>query len=681
MYGRGPYGAIAVLSATSLTASVDARAQDDPIDPAELTATSLTSAERITGNKTLTSRLAESDPALLGRTDSTPVEVVVKLDYDSVATYQGPSTDLAATSPSVTGEELTGSTPAEQAYEGYIVDQENAFLDAVAAGGPRRARRSIVAQRVRRRCPHGAGERGRRTILAIPNVVAVQSDTLDQPLTDSSSEFIGADAVYPDLDGMSRAPAPGVTVGVLDTGSLAGAPVVRRPGQPRPRPGPARAVQLRRQPADAGVRPVRVQQQAARRSRLPHRPTSRRGPRPQPSRTSTARDSNGHGTHTASTAAGNVLDSAEVFGVERGPINGIAPGAYVIVYKVCGIQGCFDSDTAAAVDQAVLDGVNVINFSISGGTDPFTDPTELAFLDAYAAGVFVAASAGNDGPGAGTANHLSPWVTTVAASTQRASSIDAHADRGQRRHVHRDGASITAGAGPLPVVLPSAAPYNNDTPLLQRPGRRPATFTGKIVACQRGVQRPGREGLQRPPGRRRGHDPLQPGARRHRDRQPLAAHRPPRRRHGLRRLHERSHAGVTGSFTAGEPRDGQGDVMAAFSSRGPAGLFIKPDITAPGVQILAGHTPTPREPDPVDGAPARPVLPGDRRHLDVVAARRRLGGAGQGAASVLDAGPDQVGADDDGDHRRGQGGHRHAGRSVRLRRRPRRPRGRRAHRR
>ena len=63
-----------------------------------------------------------------------------------------------------------------------------------------------------------------------------------------------------------------------------------------------------------------------------------------------------------------------------------------------------------------------------------------------------------------------------------------------------------------------------------------------------------------------------------------------------------AHPGVTASFTAGTKKNGQGDVMAAFSSRGPAGNFIKPDITAPGVQILAGHTPTPED-DP--GGPAR----------------------------------------------------------------------------
>ena len=131
-----------------------------------------------------------------------------------------------------------------------------------------------------------------------------------------------------------------------------------------------------------------------------------------------SRDSNGHGTHTSSTAAGDQVASAPIFGIERGPISGIAPGAQVLGYKVCGLQGCFSSDSAAAVAQAIKDGAKVINFSISGGTNPATDVTELAFLDAYHAGVFVAASAGNDGPTAGTANHVSPWVTSVAASTQ-----------------------------------------------------------------------------------------------------------------------------------------------------------------------------------------------------------------------------------------------------------------------
>src|SRR5207247_10776776 len=127
----------------------------------------------------------------------------------------------------------------------------------------------------------------------------------------------------------------------------------------------------------------------------------------------------------------------------RGIVSGIAPRARVAMYKVCGEQGCFTSDSAAAVEQAVADSVNVINFSISGGSNPYGDAVSLAFLDAYNAGVFVAASAGNSGPGADTVDHREPWVTTVAACTanrafQNSVSVNCGAPT-------QTGASLTAG--------------------------------------------------------------------------------------------------------------------------------------------------------------------------------------------------------------------------------------------
>ena len=96
-----------------------------------------------------------------------------------------------------------------------------------------------------------------------------------------------------------------------------------------------------------------------------------------------ARDANGHGTHTSSTAAGSHVDAAPLYGVDRGPISGIAPGAHVVMYRVCGDTGCFQSDSVAAVEQAIDDEVDVLNFSISGGASAYTDAVELAFLDAY----------------------------------------------------------------------------------------------------------------------------------------------------------------------------------------------------------------------------------------------------------------------------------------------------------
>lgn len=314
-----------------------------------------------------------------------------------------------------------------------------------------------------------------------------------------------------------------------------------------------------------------------------------------------ARDSNGHGTHTASTSAGNVLDSAPVFGVDRGPLHGLAPGAYVMEYKVCGLMGCNAIDSAAAVQQAILDGVDAINFSISGGTNPFTDPVELAFLDAYAAGVFVSASAGNEGPGAGTANHLSPWTTTVAASTQTrefASTLTLSALNGDT--FTADGASITSGVDEFPVVLAQNVPgYTGGAGCATLPDD-PAVFDGLIVACQRGGQARVWKGFVVFSGGGEGmvlYNPAQADI--ETDNHWVPTIHLPDGTDFLAFMN--THTGATGSFPAGERRDGQGDVMAAFSSRGPAGLFLKPDVTAPGVQVLAGASPFPATPDPVNG--------------------------------------------------------------------------------
>ena len=98
----------------------------------------------------------------------------------------------------------------------------------------------------------------------------------------------------------------------------------------------------------------------------------------------------------------------------------MAPRARIAAYKVCwnGTTAAAPTrDTVAAIDHAVADGVDVINYSIGGAPTSFIDPVEIAFLFAADAGVFVAASAGNNGPGASTVAHPSPWVTTVAAST------------------------------------------------------------------------------------------------------------------------------------------------------------------------------------------------------------------------------------------------------------------------
>lgn len=134
------------------------------------------------------------------------------------------------------------------------------------------------------------------------------------------------------------------------------------------------------------------------------------------SATRSATDLGGHGSHTASTVAGNQWQAP--FGGGTFTISGVAPHANVVAFRVC-TTGCSSTASSQSVNQAVADGVvDVINYSISGGTSPWGDTASIAFRNAVGAGIFIAASAGNDGPVAGSVNHVEPWVETVAASTK-----------------------------------------------------------------------------------------------------------------------------------------------------------------------------------------------------------------------------------------------------------------------
>lgn len=126
-------------------------------------------------------------------------------------------------------------------------------------------------------------------------------------------------------------------------------------------------------------------------------------------------DDDGHGSHVASTAAGNVLDAAGEYGV---PVSGVAPHANIVAFDVCDVDGCPTSAILQAMEVVVSAPIiDVINYSISGGANPYTDPVETAFLSATQAGILVAASAGNDGPLVSTVAHHGPWTMTVAATT------------------------------------------------------------------------------------------------------------------------------------------------------------------------------------------------------------------------------------------------------------------------
>ncbi|KAJ7965238.1 Cucumisin [Quillaja saponaria] len=130
-------------------------------------------------------------------------------------------------------------------------------------------------------------------------------------------------------------------------------------------------------------------------------------------------DTEGHGTHTGSTAAGNLVSSANFEGIATGTARGGVPSARIAVYKVLWAPGASDADILAAFDDAIADGVDIITISIGGEdvTEYFNDPNAIGAFHAMRRGVLVSASAGNDGPTLGTVGSVAPWLLSVAAST------------------------------------------------------------------------------------------------------------------------------------------------------------------------------------------------------------------------------------------------------------------------
>ena len=243
-------------------------------------------------------------------------------------------------------------------------------------------------------------------IRGLPGVRAVIPDRLEQPLTDAGPAFIRADQIW---NGNTPAgvstKGEGIVVGILDTGINFDHPSFADDADPAytyPSTTPK------------GVCAVSggLYENACNNKLI--------GAYSFTTEAVTPEDTDGHGSHTASTVAGNKLTIANFNGVPNVTISGVAPRAQIIAYDVCDEQGCATTASVAAVQQAILDEVDVINYSISGGRNPYNDPVELAFLEAFDAGIFVAASAGNLRNEAGTdgqVNHVSPWVMTVAASS------------------------------------------------------------------------------------------------------------------------------------------------------------------------------------------------------------------------------------------------------------------------
>src|SRR5262249_20832340 len=327
------------------------------------------------------------------------------------------------------------------------------------------------------------------------------------------------------------------------------------------------------------------------------------------------RDYNGHGTHTSSTAGGNngvqTTGPAAVFG----PISGMAPRARVAMYKAlwstqdASTASGFTSDLVQAIDQAVADGVDAINYSISGTLTNFLDPVEVAYFFAADAGIFVSESAGNSGPTASTVAHPSPWTTTVAAGTHNRNGVGSVTLGNNATY---NGASIASAGGPAPVIrsIDAGLAGANATAVrlcftqednysilgMNSPVLDPAKITGKIVLCDRGtnarvnkslaVSRAGGVGMvlaNTSPNSLNADFHFVPTVHvQNTDRAALIAYSgTPSPTATINQS--------TITFATPAP------FTASFSSRGPlragAGNLLKPDVIAPGQDILASVAP------------------------------------------------------------------------------------------
>ncbi|URE34149.1 Peptidase inhibitor I9 [Musa troglodytarum] len=302
-------------------------------------------------------------------------------------------------------------------------------------------------------------------------------------------------------------------------------------------------------------------------------------------------ENDGHGTHTSSTAAGSAVPNADLLGYAAGTARGMSTRARIAVYKVCWLGGCFGSDILAAMDKAIEDGCGVLSLSLGGGTSEYyRDNIAVGAFSAMAKGVVVSCSAGNAGPGASTLSNVAPWITTVGAGTlDRDFPADVLLSNGK----NYTGVSLYSGkplpSSPLPFIYAGNA--TNRTLL-------PDKVAGKIVLCDRGINARVQKGLVvRDAG---GAGMILANTAANGEELVADAHLLPATAVGEKAgdaiksyLFSDPNPTATIAFRGTKVGVRPSPVVAAFSSRGPSAItpgILKPDLMAPGVNILAAWT-------------------------------------------------------------------------------------------
>ncbi|GAA1600978.1 hypothetical protein GCM10009789_64000 [Kribbella sancticallisti] len=555
----------------------------------------------------------------LGLPKFAPGKYVVTLADKPVATYRGGVAGLKATKPAK-GRKVDTASPDSKRYSAFLNGRHNQVAAKVGAKASRHYSTAVNAF---------AADLTSTQVSALsktPGVVAVTPDQLHKALDDKKpADFLklsGSAGVWQALGGNAEA-GKGVVVGVVDTGiwpesaSLSGPKLGTTPPTAADPYRPYRSgdsIVMHKADGNDFTGSCEVGEDFTadlcntKLISAKYFGDAWLGATPPDARAdwASARDGGGHGTHTATTAAGRPgVDVAES-GINFGTVSGIAPAAKIAVYKALwtgkdGVgSGGYTSDILAAVDQAVADGVDVINYSVGSIFESaHTDPVQLAFLSAASAGIFVSAAGGNSGPYESTLDNTSPWVTTVGAST--VAPYDATVVLGNGEKFAGLSTSIASSVGPKSLVTGAAArtatatEYDGSQCL---PNTLDSTqVSGKIVVCDRGagarvdksaeVKRAGGIGM----------------VLLNLFDQDMVADS-----HAVPTVHlntpvsltVKAYAGTAGATAQLVPGNQTGKAtpypqMADFSSRGPSlsnhGNLLKPDIAAPGVNVLAAVAP------------------------------------------------------------------------------------------
>ncbi|MEM7082650.1 MAG: S8 family serine peptidase [Pseudomonadota bacterium] len=418
---------------------------------------------------------------------------IVQLNDPPAATYRGGIDNLAATSPQYLTQRTPGASrkmnvkaPATVAYVNYLKEQQAKFLDAARTTVGRNMSKGREFQFAINGFTVEMTQEDAVRMAGMAGVKRIQRE-IDHPLhTDAGPAFVGAPAVW---DGSAYGGVgtmgEGIIVGIIDTGVNGDHPSFKASdaeGFTHTNPNGEGNYM-----GDCFSTPEIVcNNKMIGRWNFVDAPDSE--------------DIDGHGSHTGSTAVGNMLQGVPLLDAEGTPMNytlgdfsGVAPRANLVVYKACPANTCPTGAVIASAEQAILDGVDVLNHSIgSAPGSPWGEAKAESFKSARAAGISMANSAGNSrdlGPGAAGSTGGAPWSSSIAASTHDRvfPSKNISFAGGTNTPPVIGGRSVTEGlTAPIVYAGDYDNPNSNADPAQCLEPFPAGTFDGQIVLCDRG---------------------------------------------------------------------------------------------------------------------------------------------------------------------------------------------------